>query len=60
MDKDVRRTDRGMDFFAGSQNDNVARLRHLLLSYVMYNFDLGYCQVAPPPPLLSCWTCTAM
>lgn len=45
VDKDVRRTDRATEFFAGSHNDNVERLRHVLLSYVMYNFDLGYCQV---------------
>lgn len=44
VEKDVRRTDRCLDFFAGSQNDNVTKLRNMLLSYVMFNFDLGYCQ----------------
>lgn len=45
MDKDVRRTDRGVPFFAGSRNPNVAMLRRILLTYSIYNFDLSYCQV---------------
>lgn len=44
VDKDVRRTDRGVPFFAGSRNPNVAMLRRILLTYSIYNFDLSYCQ----------------
>ena len=45
MDKDVRRTDCGHPFYSGEDNPNVATLRRILLTYSMYNFDLGYCQV---------------
>jgi Rab-GTPase-TBC domain len=44
VEKDVRRTDRGVPFFAGSRNPNVAMLRRILLTYSIYNFDLSYCQ----------------
>ncbi len=44
VEKDVRRTDRGVPFFAGSHNPNVAMLRRILLTYSIYNFDLSYCQ----------------
>jgi Rab-GTPase-TBC domain len=55
VEKDVRRTDRGVPFFAGSRNPNVAMLRRILLTYSIYNFDLSYCQarlVAPYTCLL--------
>ena len=45
MNKDVRRTDCGHPFYSGEDNPNVATLRRILLTYSMYNFDLGYCQV---------------
>lgn len=45
VDKDVRRTDRTVDFYAREKGRNASQLRSLLLTYVMYNFDLGYCQV---------------
>lgn len=45
MEKDVRRTDRNVPFFAGSRNPSVAMLRRILLTYSVYNFDLSYCQV---------------
>ena len=45
MDKDVRRIDSSHPFFAGEDNPNVETLRQMLLTYSMYNFDLGYCQV---------------
>ena len=45
MDKDVRRTDKAHPFFAGERNSHQKALRRILLTYAMYNFDLGYCQV---------------
>lgn len=45
MDKDVRRTDRGHPFFARGGGPNLKMLRNVLMSYAMYNFDLGYVQV---------------
>lgn len=53
VEKDVRRTDRGVPFFAGSRNPNVAMLRRILLTYSIYNFDLSYCQAR----LAMCFTC---
>ena len=32
-------------FFEGENNPNVALLEEILMTYVMYNFDLGYVQV---------------
>ena len=31
-------------FFEGENNPNVALLEEILMTYVMYNFDLGYVQ----------------
>uniref|UniRef100_A0A915CGA1 TBC1 domain family member 15 n=2 Tax=Parascaris TaxID=6254 RepID=A0A915CGA1_PARUN len=42
--KDVARTDRTHPFFAGENNANVKMLSDILMSYCMYNFDLGYVQ----------------
>ncbi|WKX96871.1 hypothetical protein Q1695_012932 [Nippostrongylus brasiliensis] len=42
--KDVARTDRSMAFFSGDGNPNLAMLQNILMTYVMYNFDLGYVQ----------------
>uniref|UniRef100_A0A915KE63 Rab-GAP TBC domain-containing protein n=1 Tax=Romanomermis culicivorax TaxID=13658 RepID=A0A915KE63_ROMCU len=42
--KDVARTDRTHKFFEGEQNQNLSTLRDILMTYVMYNFDLGYVQ----------------
>lgn len=36
---------RSQAFFAGDTNPNVTKLRNILLSYGMWNFNLGYCQV---------------
>jgi len=44
IEKDVGRTDRNHPFFAGDNNDNVKLLEEILMTYVMYNFDLGYVQ----------------
>lgn len=44
IEKDVKRTDRTYDFFAGDNNPNLTKLQDILMTYVMYNFDLGYVQ----------------
>lgn len=44
VEKDVNRTDRTHPFFAGDNNPNLVVLQDILLTYVMYNFDLGYVQ----------------
>ena len=50
IDKDVNRTDSSHEFFKGSNHKaNVETLRSILLTYSMYNFDLGYCQVGSSP-----------
>ena len=50
VDRDVRRTDRALPFYAGEGNRNVRTLRSVLLTYSLYNFDLSYCQVRPLSP----------
>ncbi|XP_026314753.1 TBC1 domain family member 15 isoform X3 [Hyposmocoma kahamanoa] len=44
VEKDVNRTDRTHPFFAGDNNPNLLMLQDILMTYVMYNFDLGYVQ----------------
>ncbi|XP_037928104.1 TBC1 domain family member 15 [Teleopsis dalmanni] len=44
IEKDVKRTDRTLEFFAGEDNPNLMLLQGILMTYVMYNFDLGYVQ----------------
>ncbi|EDW11219.1 TBC1 domain family member 15 [Drosophila mojavensis] len=44
IEKDVKRTDRTQSFFAGEDNPNLLLLQGILMTYVMYNFDLGYVQ----------------
>jgi len=44
IEKDIGRTDRNHPFFEGDDNPNVALLQEILMTYVMYNFDLGYVQ----------------
>jgi len=39
------RTDRTHPFFSGDNNQNISTLQDILMTYVMYNFDLGYVQV---------------
>ena len=48
-DKDVNRTDRTVPFYSGENNANVATLRDVLMTYMMYDFDLGYVQVPTFP-----------
>jgi len=42
--KDTHRTDRTIPFFEGDDNENVQKLFNILMTYCMYNFDLGYVQ----------------
>lgn len=44
VEKDVNRTDRAMEFYSGDGNGNLKILHDVLMTYVMYNFDLGYVQ----------------
>ncbi|CAH0560137.1 unnamed protein product [Brassicogethes aeneus] len=44
IEKDVNRTDRTVEFFAGDNNKNLNTLFEILMTFVMYNFDLGYVQ----------------
>lgn len=44
IEKDVKRTDRSLQYFAGDDNPNLLTLQGILMTYVMYNFDLGYVQ----------------
>ncbi|XP_055849709.1 TBC1 domain family member 17 [Episyrphus balteatus] len=44
IEKDVKRTDRTLEYFAGEDNPNLMVLQGILMTYVMYNFDLGYVQ----------------
>lgn len=44
IEKDVNRTDRNLEYFAGENNPNLQVLFDILMTYVMYNFDLGYVQ----------------
>ena len=41
IEKDVNRTDRTTPFFSGDNNDKLVQLNDILMTYVMYNFDLG-------------------
>lgn len=44
IEKDVKRTDRSQEYFAGENNPHLSLLQDILMTYVMYNFDLGYVQ----------------
>jgi len=44
IEKDIGRTDRSHPYYVGDNNPNVALLQDILMTYVMYNFDLGYVQ----------------
>lgn len=44
VQKDVLRTDRALEFYAGDNNPNVDVLYNMLMSYCQYNYDLGYVQ----------------
>jgi hypothetical protein len=44
IEKDVQRTDRTHSFFEGDTNQNLVMMKDILMTYNMYNFDLGYVQ----------------
>ncbi|XP_053978196.1 TBC1 domain family member 15-like [Hylaeus anthracinus] len=44
IEKDVNRTDRTHPYYMGDNNPHLAQLYDILMTYVMYNFDLGYVQ----------------
>uniref|UniRef100_A0A7N8Y2P9 TBC1 domain family, member 17 n=1 Tax=Mastacembelus armatus TaxID=205130 RepID=A0A7N8Y2P9_9TELE len=43
-ERDVSRTDRHNTFFSGDDNPGLTLLHDVLMTYCMYNFDLGYVQ----------------
>ena len=40
-DKDAVRTDRALPFYEGDNNPNTKKIFDILMTYCMYNFDLG-------------------
>ncbi|XP_061532411.1 TBC1 domain family member 15 isoform X1 [Phycodurus eques] len=44
IEKDVNRTDRSNRFYEGMDNPGLVLLHDILLTYCMYDFDLGYVQ----------------
>ena len=44
LDKDVARTDRTMEEFKDADSKRLKELSDILMTYIMYNFDLGYVQ----------------
>ncbi|XP_008327394.1 TBC1 domain family member 17 [Cynoglossus semilaevis] len=44
IERDVSRTDRHTTFFSGDDNPGLVLLHDVLMTYCMYNFDLGYVQ----------------
>lgn len=44
IEKDVQRTDRTNVYFEGDHNPNLNAMKDILMTYNMYNFDLGYVQ----------------
>lgn len=42
IEEDVKRTDKTHEFLAGNDNANLARMQDILMTYLMYNFNLGY------------------
>ncbi|KAL0967243.1 hypothetical protein UPYG_G00249720 [Umbra pygmaea] len=44
IEKDVKRTDRTNPFYEGADNPGLILLHDVLMTYCMYDFDLGYVQ----------------
>lgn len=44
IEKDVNRTDRTNTFYEGTDNPSLILLHDILMTYCMYDFDLGYVQ----------------
>lgn len=57
IDRDVVRCDRTHSFYSESNPGNVEKLRQLLMTYIMYDFDTGYVQGMTDlaAPLLYVW-----
>lgn len=51
-EKDVNRTDRTTCFYEGVDNPRLGLLHDILMTYCMYDFDLGE---TPPFPRDQCW-----
>lgn len=52
LEKDVARTDRNHRFYEGESNTHLDTLTSVLLTYVMYNFDIGkysFCKLGMEP-----------
>lgn len=41
LEKDVNRTDRVLPYYSGSNNEKLQQLQDILMTYMMYNFNLG-------------------
>jgi hypothetical protein len=50
-EKDVMRTDRSHSFFEGEKNPNLQTMTDILMTYNMYNFDLGKSSVFKSYPI---------
>lgn len=48
-DKDVARTDRTHEYFQDDQNIHLVMLHDVLMTYNMFNFDLGLFARSPLP-----------
>jgi hypothetical protein len=59
IEKDVQRTDRTHALFEGEENKNLTIMKDILMTYVMYNFDLGYVQGMSDllAPIMVCMSC---
>eukprot|EP00698_Gefionella_okellyi_P013546 TRINITY_DN371_c0_g1_i1.p1 TRINITY_DN371_c0_g1~~TRINITY_DN371_c0_g1_i1.p1 ORF type:complete len:684 (+),score=84.03 TRINITY_DN371_c0_g1_i1:155-2206(+) len=44
IEKDVERTDRHHPAFKDDHSETMVKLHNILLTYAIFNFDLGYCQ----------------
>ncbi len=44
LDKDVARTDRNHEYYQGDNNVHLEALHDVLMTYIMFNSDLGYVQ----------------
>lgn len=42
LEKDVSRTDRSHPFFSRTRQENLKMLRDILMTYCMFDFDLGW------------------
>ena len=42
-ERDVVRTDRNIPFFEGDENPNLKKLNDILVTYAVFNWDIGAC-----------------